>query len=65
MGALALAVASAEKIRLANVDAESCHSFVENAVEGISRTTRDSKYLFTNEELARTYGYETREQLMN
>jgi PAS domain S-box-containing protein len=37
---------------------------VENAVEGVFRTTRDGRFVMANRALARMLGYETPEQLM-
>src|SRR5580704_9922169 len=37
----------------------------ENAVEGIYQSTPDGRYLVVNAALARMYGYERPEQLMN
>jgi diguanylate cyclase (GGDEF)-like protein/PAS domain S-box-containing protein len=41
------------------------HSLFENAVEGIFRTTPDGRYLDANPALARIYGYESAEELIN
>src|ERR1041384_2918492 len=37
---------------------------VENAVEGVFRTTREGRFVMANRALARMLGYETPEQLM-
>lgn len=37
---------------------------VENAVEGVFRTTRDGRYVMANQALARMLGYDTPQQLM-
>ena len=44
-------------------DEASYHAFVDGAIEGFFRTTRDGTYLIVNPALARIYGYETPEQL--
>ena len=44
---------------------ESFKSLVENAVEGIFRTSQDGKYLYANPSLARIYGYESPDELKN
>src|SRR5262249_26570785 len=59
-----LAEARSYALRQAEMDAASYRAFVDNAVEGIFRTTREGKYLFANRALAQIYGYDTPEQLM-
>jgi PAS domain S-box-containing protein len=41
----------------------SYHAFVNAAIEGFFRTTRDGRYLIANPALARIYGYDSPEQL--
>ena len=45
------------------LDEASYHAFVDAAVEGFFRTTREGRYLIANPALARIYGYETPDQL--
>ena len=45
------------------LDEASYHAFVDAAIEGFFRTTRDGSYLIVNPALARIYGYDTPEQL--
>jgi PAS domain S-box-containing protein len=45
------------------LDEASYHAFVDSAIEGFFRTTRDGRYLIVNPALTRIYGYETPEQL--
>ena len=45
------------------LDEASYHAFVDSAIEGFFRTTRDGQYLIVNPALARIYGYDTPEQL--
>ena len=73
LGALAIMVATAmraaraenqvEKLQLKLLDERSYHAFVDGAVEGFFRTTRDGRYLIANPALARMYGYEDTEHL--
>jgi PAS domain S-box-containing protein len=44
-------------------DEASYHAFVDSAIEGFFRSTRDGRYLIVNPALARIYGYESPEQL--
>jgi PAS domain S-box-containing protein len=44
-------------------DETSYHAFVDEAIEGFFRTTRDGRYLIVNRALARIYGYDTPAQL--
>lgn len=44
-------------------DEASYHAFVDAALEGFFRTTRDGRYLIVNPALARIYGYDSPEQL--
>jgi PAS domain S-box-containing protein len=44
---------------------ERYQSIVQNAVEGIFQSTPDGKFLLVNPALARMYGYESPEQLIN
>ncbi len=60
-----LAEARAYELRQAEMDAASYRAFVDNAVEGIFRTTRDGKYLFANRALAQIYAYDSPEQLLS
>ena len=72
-GALLIAAASAlrakraetqvEGLQLKLLDERSYHAFVDGAVEGFFRTTRDGRYLIANPALARIYGYDSVEQL--
>ena len=74
-GAVVIAVGSARRagiaearsifLRHAETDAASYRAFVDNAVEGIFRTSRDGQYLFANTSLAKIYGYETPHQLVS
>ena len=73
LGALAIMAATAMRASRAEsqvetlqeklLDERSYHAFVDGAVEGFFRTTRDGRYLMANPALARMYGYETAEQL--
>jgi PAS domain S-box-containing protein len=73
MGALLIAAAAArhalraqaevDALRQRLLDEQSYHAFVDAAVEGFFRTTRDGRYLIVNPALARIYGYDTPEQL--
>src|SRR5690606_40366879 len=40
------------------------HSLFDNAIEGIFRTTPDGHYLDANPALARTYGFDSTEELV-
>ena len=44
-------------------DEASYHAFVDGAIEGFFRTTRDGYYLIVNPALTRIYGYDSPEQL--
>jgi PAS domain-containing protein len=44
-------------------DEASYHAFVDSALEGFFRTTRDGRYLIVNPALARIYGYDSPDQL--
>ena len=44
-------------------DEASYHAFVDSAIAGFFRTTRDGRYLIVNPALARIYGYDTPDQL--
>ena len=44
-------------------DEASYHAFVDSAIEGFFRTTRNGCYLIVNPALARIYGYDSPEQL--
>jgi PAS domain-containing protein len=67
MAATALRAARAERqveaLQLKLLDERSYHAFVDGAVEGFFRTTRDGRYLIANPALARMYGYDSAEQL--
>ena len=67
MAATAMRAARAETqveaLQLKLLDERSYHAFVDGAVEGFFRTTRDGRYLIANPALARIYGYDTPEQL--
>lgn len=54
---------AAETLRNKLQDEASYHAFVDSAVEGFFRTTRDGRYLICNPALAQIYGYSTPEQL--
>jgi PAS domain S-box-containing protein len=45
------------------LDETSYHAFVDGAIEGFFRTTREGRYLIANPALARIYGYDSPEQL--
>ena len=72
-GALGIAAATArralatqarlEVLQQRLLDEASYHAFVDSAIEGFFRTTRDGRYLIVNPALARIYGYESPEQL--
>ena len=53
--------ASAEALRKAQ---ENLHSIFENAVEGIYQSTPDGRFMSVNPALARMYGYETPEEMI-
>jgi PAS domain S-box-containing protein len=55
--------AEAEMLRQRLLDEKSYHVFVDAAIEGFFRTTREGRYLIVNPALARVYGYDTPEQL--
>jgi len=73
VGALCIAVATARRASRAELhaaaleeqllDEHSYQVFIDNAIEGFFRTTRNGDYLKVNPALARIYGYETPEQL--
>lgn len=69
MAATAMRAARAETqveaLQLKLLDERSYHAFVDGAVEGFFRTTREGRYLIANPALARIYGYDTPEQLRN
>src|ERR1041385_3302164 len=44
-------------------DEASYHAFVDAAIEGFFRTTRDGRYLIVNPATARIYGYDSPDQL--
>ena len=46
------------------LDGDSYRSLIENAVEGIYRTTPEGRYLVANASLAQIYGYESTESLI-
>ncbi len=52
-----------EKLQQRLQDEASYHAFVDSAIEGFFRTTRDGRYLIANPALARIYGYDTPHQL--
>ena len=72
-GALCIAAAAAHRALLMQTkvdelhqrlqDEASYHAFVDGAIEGFFRTTRDGNYLIANPALARIYGYDTPDQL--
>jgi PAS domain S-box-containing protein len=74
LGALCILAATARRAALAETQVEelqdklqderSYHAFVDSAIEGFFRTTRDGNYLKANPALARIYGYDSPEQLM-
>jgi PAS domain S-box-containing protein len=53
----------AEELRQKLLDERSYHAFVDSAVEGFFRTTRDGRYLIVNPALANIYGYNSPAQL--
>jgi PAS domain S-box-containing protein len=57
--------AAADDLRRRIRDEESYQHFIDNAIEGFFRTTRKGRYLKANIALARIYGYETPEQLID
>jgi len=69
LGAFCLVAATARRAHLAESrvedlqrrlqDETSYHAFVDSAVEGFFRTTRDGRYLICNPALANIYGYES------
>src|SRR5262245_53957270 len=67
MAATAIRAARAESqvevLQLKLLDERSYRAFVDGAVEGFFRTTRDGRYLIANPALARIYGYDSPEQL--
>jgi PAS domain S-box-containing protein len=69
MAATAFRAAKAENrveaLELKLLDERSYRAFVDGAVEGFFRTTRDGRYLMANPALARMYGYDSAEQLKN
>jgi PAS domain S-box-containing protein len=69
MAATATRAARAERqvetLQLKLRDERSYHAFVDGAVEGFFRTTREGRYLIANPALARMYGYASAEQMHN
>jgi PAS domain S-box-containing protein len=73
LGALVIMALTARRAHLAESKAEhlqrrlddeaSYHAFVDSAVEGFFRTTRDGRYLICNPALAQIYGYESPDHL--
>ncbi|HXJ03081.1 MAG TPA: PAS domain-containing sensor histidine kinase [Micropepsaceae bacterium] len=73
MGAIAIAAVAArhalarksqiEVLQQRLQDEASYHAFVDAAIEGFFRTTRDGYYLIVNPALTRIYGYDSPEQL--
>jgi PAS domain S-box-containing protein len=67
MAATALRAARAESqvetLQSKLIDERSYRAFVDGAVEGFFRTTKDGRYLIANPALARMYGYDSVEQL--
>ena len=55
--------ARVETLQQRLLDEASYHAFVDAAIEGFFRTTRDGRYLIVNPALARIYGYDSPEQL--
>ena len=65
-GAARRALAMQDKVEILQqrlLDEASYHAFVDSALEGFFRTTREGRYLIVNPALARIYGYDTPEQL--
>jgi PAS domain S-box-containing protein len=58
-----LAESRAEDLQCKLQDEASYHAFVDSAIEGFFRTTRDGRYLICNPALAKIYGYESPEHL--
>ena len=52
-----------EELQNKLLDEKSFHSFIDRAIEGFFRTTREGNYLIVNPALARIYGYDSPEQL--
>jgi PAS domain S-box-containing protein len=52
-----------ERLQQKLLDEASYHAFVDGAIEGFFRTTRDGHYLIANPALARIYGYDSPDQL--
>jgi len=52
-----------EELRQKLLDERSYHAFVDGAIEGFFRTTREGRYLIVNPALAQIYGYESPGQL--
>ena len=46
------------------LDEASYHAFVDSAIEGFFRTTRDGRYVIVNRALANIYGYDSPKQLI-
>ncbi len=44
---------------------ETCRSIFENAVMGIFQTTPDGRFIFVNRSLARTYGYDSAQEMID
>ena len=68
IAAVAARHALARKVQLEGLqqrllDEISYHAFVDAAIEGFFRTTRDGRFLIANPALARIYGYDSPEQL--
>jgi PAS domain S-box-containing protein len=68
IAAVAARHALARKVQLEDLqqrllDEISYHAFVDAAIEGFFRTTRDGRFLIANPALARIYGYDSPEQL--
>ena len=52
-----------EELQQKLLDERSYHAFVDGAIEGFFRTTREGRYLIVNPALAQIYGYESPDQL--
>ena len=55
--------ARVETLQQRLLDEASYHAFVDSAIEGFFRTTRNGAFLIVNPALARIYGYDSPEQL--
>ena len=61
----ARAEATVERLEQSLLDEHSYQVFIDSAIEGFFRTTREGRYLKVNPALAHIYGYDSPEQLTN